>query len=55
MVSAKKITDEISIFDAQDIELPLDKEFRKHLSPLVIYAILERFSYHLSQEANHSR
>ncbi len=50
---ADKITNQITIFDTKDIELPFDKKFRKFLSPLVIYALTERFSYYLSIERDH--
>lgn len=50
---AKQFTKEIAIFDSKDIELPVDEEFRGFLSPIVVYALTERFSIHLSKVRNH--
>lgn len=51
---SKKITNAITVFDTQEIELPFtDKEFRKIVSPLVIYAMTERLSCHLEHERKH--
>lgn len=50
---AKKVSDEIAVFDSKDCELPLDEEFRKYLSPVVIYVITERLSCHLEHVRNH--
>lgn len=50
---SKNITDVINIFDTKEVELPFDPEFRKIVSPLIVYCILERLSYHLSHERNH--
>jgi fructoselysine-6-phosphate deglycase len=51
---AKKITSEINVFDTKEIELPFTKpEYRKIISPLIIYAIVERLSCHLEKERNH--
>ncbi len=50
---AKQITDEIHIFDSKDIELPVDEEFRGFISPIVVYALTERLSIHLSKVRNH--
>ncbi|MDP4109479.1 MAG: SIS domain-containing protein [Bacillota bacterium] len=51
---AKKITDEITIFDTKNVELPLDEDLRKFVSPIVIYAVTERLSCHLERVRNHS-
>ncbi len=51
---SKNITKEINVFDTSEIELPFtDKKMRKIVSPLVVYAILERLSCHLEHERNH--
>lgn len=50
---AEKVTKNIFIFDTKEIELPVDSEFRKYLSPMLIYAITDRFSTHLAKERNH--
>ena len=50
---AKKVTDEIAVFDSKECELPLDAEFRPFLSPVMIYVITERLSCHLEHERNH--
>ena len=51
---AKKITDDIIIFDTKEVELPFSKEiYRKIVSPMVIYAITERLSCHLEKERKH--
>ncbi len=51
---SKNVTKEINVFDTSEIELPFtDKKMRKIVSPLVVYAILERLSCHLEHERNH--
>ena len=50
---AEKVTKNIFIFDTKEIKLPVDSEFRKYLSPMLIYAITDRFSTHLAKERNH--
>ena len=51
---AEKISREVTIFDTASVELPLDREFRKYVSPIVIYAILERYSAHIERVRNHA-
>ena len=51
---AKKITNEINIFDTKEVALPFtDPLYRKIVSPMVLYAITERLSCHLEKERNH--
>ena len=50
---ASNITEDINIFDTTHVQLPFDAEFRKIVSPLVIYAMLERLSCHLEKERQH--
>jgi len=51
---SKKITEVISVFDTKEVDLPFqDPELRKIVSPMVMYAITERFSCHLEKERNH--
>lgn len=51
---AQTITEEVSIFDTSRVELPFGRQlYRKIISPMVIYAILERLSCHLEKERNH--
>lgn len=50
---ANQITKEICIFDTKEIALPLDDEFRMIVSPIIVYAILERLSSHLEKQRNH--
>ena len=50
---AKKITNEINIFDTKEVALPFtDPLYRKIVSPMVLYAITERLSCHLEKERN---
>ncbi len=51
---AEKISREVTVFDTASVELPLDQEFRKFASPIVIYAILERYSAHIERVRNHA-
>lgn len=52
---SKTITKDINIFDTKDIELPFtDPLYRKIVSPMVVYAMLERLSCHLEAERGHS-
>lgn len=51
---AEKISSEVTVFDTASVELPLDSEFRKFVSPIVIYAILERYSAHIERVRNHA-
>lgn len=44
----------LSKFDTKEAELPMSYEFRKFVAPVVIYAMLERFSCHLEEVRNHS-
>lgn len=49
-----KISEVVSVFDTMDVELPFTRpEFRKIVSPLVIYALMERLSCHLEKELDH--
>ena len=51
---ARKLTDDISVFNTKEVELPFkDPEFRKIVSPLVLYAVTERLSCHLENARNH--
>jgi fructoselysine-6-phosphate deglycase len=50
---SEKITKVINVFDTKEVELPFDPEFRKIVSPMVMYAITERFSCFLEKERNH--
>jgi fructoselysine-6-phosphate deglycase len=50
---SEKITKVIHVFDTKEVELPFDPEFRKIVSPMVMYAITERFSCFLEKERNH--
>ena len=51
---ADKFSDNVSVFDTSTVELLLDDGFRKFVSPIVIYALLERLSAHLEKETGHS-
>ena len=52
---ASKVSKVINVFDTKDVELPFSKEeFRVIVSPMVMYAITERFSCHLEKETGHS-
>ncbi|MCH3918106.1 MAG: SIS domain-containing protein [Spirochaetia bacterium] len=51
---ASTITDRINIFDTSVVELPFScAVYRKIVSPLVIYAILERLSCYLEEVRHH--
>lgn len=53
MKFSKDITGAISVFDTREVALPLDAEFRKIVSPMVMYAIMERLSCHLEKVRQH--
>ena len=51
---ADKFSEAVNVFDTKDVELPFTKPgFRKIVSPLVIYALMERLSCHLEKELEH--
>jgi len=50
---SKDITGTINVFDTKEVELPFDAEFRKIVSPMVMYAIMERLSCHLEKVRQH--
>lgn len=50
---SQNITKDINIFDTAKVDLPFEQELRKIVSPLVMYAMLERLSCHLEKERNH--
>ncbi len=51
---AEKITEHVTVFDTQDIELPFEAyRWKKLMSPMVVYSLLERLSRHLEHEREH--
>lgn len=52
---ATKISEVVNVFDTKEIALPFsDPYYRKIVSPLVIYAMLERLSCHIEKERGHA-
>ncbi|MGI6616499.1 MAG: SIS domain-containing protein [Saccharofermentanales bacterium] len=51
---AAHITEHVTVFDTETVDLPFDDfKDRKLLSPMIIYSLLERLSRHLEHERNH--